>query len=83
MQSFKSLAAAAPENLSPGQQAGQGAPVQSSAPSSGAGASQSVAGGATPSSPDNPAQQTTNAASRISQSFIGLAITMLAACLVL
>lgn len=81
------LAKAAPENLSPGQAPGQGvqsAPGGVAAPSGGVGATQSVAGGApTVSSPNTPAQQTVNAAGRVSQTFVGLAVTVLAAFMVL
>ncbi|KAF2750041.1 Cupredoxin [Sporormia fimetaria CBS 119925] len=82
--SHKALAAAAPENLSPGQQAGQGPaspPASPGAPSSGP--TDSISGGATPSAPDTPAQVTTDAAGRISQSLLMLGLTMVAAFLVL
>jgi hypothetical protein len=89
MAAFKQLAAAAPENLSPGQAPGSGTGVQSPAPgasesaAAGGGATQTAGGVATTSSANDPAQQTTNAAGRVSQSFLGLALSIIAAFLVL
>lgn len=86
MSAFKALAAVASENLSPGQAPGSGSAAQSSAGAGGAGATgtETVAGGAASTSSSNePAQQSTNAAGRVSQSLFGLAVTALAAFLVL
>lgn len=92
VETFKGLAAVAVENLSPGQVPGAAAP--SAAPSSGAppageGAATGTGGlVASPTSPSEPAQQTTNAApGRLSgvgrQSVLGLGLGGLAAFLVL
>lgn len=88
--SFKQLAASAPENLSPGQQAGQGSgspsPTGPTAdPNNGGGAANTgVGGGATPTASGNPAQATTNSApGPVSQSFFSLALGALAVFMVL
>ena len=89
MEAFKVLAKAAPENLSPGQAPGSGTGAQSSAGSGGdaantgaggaaGGASQTAAGGDATSTGSSPAEQSVNAAGRVSQSFLGLAVTVMA-----
>lgn len=90
MASFKQLAAAASENLSPGQAPGQGNAGQpSAAPSASggaggeAGATQTADGGASASVPGSPAQQTTSGTDRVSQSIFGLALSALAAFMLL
>lgn len=93
MSSFKQLAAAAPENLSPGQASAPGDAVQppgapapsESAAVGGGDATETAAGGniASASSNDNPPEATVSAAGHVSQSFLSFALTMLAAFLLL
>ena len=85
MQAFVALAAAATENLSPGQAPGSGSSGNTPpSPSSGAGSGTGTSGTEGSTTSSGPAQQTANVASGLSsQSFFGLGAAAVAALVML
>ncbi|CAO2652528.1 Nn.00g008110.m01.CDS01 [Neocucurbitaria sp. VM-36] len=85
MQAFVALAAAATENLSPGQAPGSGSSgTTAPSPSSGSGSGSGTSGTSGSTTSSGPAQQTANVASGLSsQSFFGLGAAAVAAMVML